>query len=517
MLRILIRNIVSNWVGFAVQVAVTFFLTPFVLHALGDTRYGIWALVTGLTGYYGLLDLGFRSGITQYLTRHLAARDFEAMNATASTAMVALASCGGLIVVASSVVSWLAPAIFNIPADAVMEMRLCIIVIGISTAAQFVFFPYSAVFAATQRYDMSNVIGVSTRLATAGATVLALRSGYGLLGLCLVNAAGDLLGYTLRVQVACRILPQLRISPRLASRQRLWPIATFGVWSLLINGAQQLKSYASTIVIGLFMPVAAIAPYVLAAGLVGYLDAALTPIAIVFFPAITHLDTRGEIQAIRKVYLLGSRMMLLLAMAAGLVAAFWAGDFFQLWIGAKFTEQAEYTSVTVLFRFLLPATIVTLAQRIGNQVLYGTRRLKRIGALLASEAIVYLALTVCLIRPFGLVGVAVSAVISALIFQAVVHPIMVCRAIGVSARSYLGNVYMRPLAGGVVLAGMLLTARPLCPTITTWPQLLMLGALTGVVAATPIVFIGLDRAERERLITGPLMQMYRRLGLQKPT
>jgi O-antigen/teichoic acid export membrane protein len=95
MLRILIRNIVSNWLGFAVQVAVAFFLTPFVLHSLGDARYGIWALVTGLTGYYGLLDLGFRSGITQYLTRHLATRDFEAMNRTASTAMVALACCAG--------------------------------------------------------------------------------------------------------------------------------------------------------------------------------------------------------------------------------------------------------------------------------------------------------------------------------------------------------------------------------------------------------------------------------------
>ena len=56
MLRVLIRNIVSNWVGFSVQVAVAFFLTPFILHSLGDTRYGIWSLVIGLTGYYGLLD-----------------------------------------------------------------------------------------------------------------------------------------------------------------------------------------------------------------------------------------------------------------------------------------------------------------------------------------------------------------------------------------------------------------------------------------------------------------------------
>src|ERR1017187_8462940 len=101
MLRILIKNIVSNWCGFAVHALVTFFLTPFVLTSLGDTRYGIWALVNGLTGYYGLLDLGLRSGLTQYLTRHLANRDFRAINETVSSAMVALGACGGLIALAS--------------------------------------------------------------------------------------------------------------------------------------------------------------------------------------------------------------------------------------------------------------------------------------------------------------------------------------------------------------------------------------------------------------------------------
>ena len=56
--RRLLRNIASNWAGYVVQVAVGFFLTPFVVHSLGETQYGVWTLVVGVTGYYGLLDLG---------------------------------------------------------------------------------------------------------------------------------------------------------------------------------------------------------------------------------------------------------------------------------------------------------------------------------------------------------------------------------------------------------------------------------------------------------------------------
>ena len=88
--RRLIRNIASNWTGYVVQVAVGFFLTPFVVHSLGETQYGIWTLVVGLTGYYGLLDLGVASGMTQYLTRYLAAKDIDNLNRSASTGFVAL-------------------------------------------------------------------------------------------------------------------------------------------------------------------------------------------------------------------------------------------------------------------------------------------------------------------------------------------------------------------------------------------------------------------------------------------
>src|SRR3989337_3174154 len=94
--RRLVRNVACHWAGYIVQVAVAFFMTPYVIHTLGEARYGIWTLVMGLTGYYGLLDLGIAYGITQYLTRCLAANDTENLNRTASTGTVALSYCGVL-------------------------------------------------------------------------------------------------------------------------------------------------------------------------------------------------------------------------------------------------------------------------------------------------------------------------------------------------------------------------------------------------------------------------------------
>jgi len=73
---VILRNVASNWVGFALNAAVTLALTPFILRELGTARYGIWILTSSLIGYYGLLDLGFRAGVTQYLTRFMAVGDY---------------------------------------------------------------------------------------------------------------------------------------------------------------------------------------------------------------------------------------------------------------------------------------------------------------------------------------------------------------------------------------------------------------------------------------------------------
>ena len=217
--RTLVRNIASNWAGYAIQVAVAFFLTPYIIHSLGETRYGIWTLVVGLTGYYGLLDLGVASGMTQYLTRYLAANDIDNLNKSASTGFAALSGIGFLVFIGSLIIAFSASSLFRIQATSTAEVTWVLAITGTSVAMQFVFFTYSAVFTAVQRFDLSNVIGISTRILSAVATVICLNAGYGLVGLSLVVAGTNLIDYLIRWRVAGRLLPAMKISPRLVNRK----------------------------------------------------------------------------------------------------------------------------------------------------------------------------------------------------------------------------------------------------------------------------------------------------------
>src|SRR5712664_1102745 len=128
--RILVRNIASSWAGYGAQVIVAFALTPYILGSLGQTRYGIWALALGLTGYYGLLDLGLGAGITQYLTRYLAVKDYKSLNAAASTGVVALTSVGALVLLVSVAIAFNASSLFRIPSGSATEVAMVIAITG---------------------------------------------------------------------------------------------------------------------------------------------------------------------------------------------------------------------------------------------------------------------------------------------------------------------------------------------------------------------------------------------------
>src|SRR5262249_54901937 len=156
------------------------------------------------------------------------------------------------------------PSLFHIPPNLYREVRVVISIMGASVAMQFAFFPYSAVFTAVQRFDISNGIGISTRIVYVIATVLVLKMGFSLVGLSIVMAVSNLLDYLIRWRVARRLLPSLGVSVHLFSWRHLSEAAKFGIWNVAVAGGVRLISYTDALVIAAFLPISAVAPFAVA-------------------------------------------------------------------------------------------------------------------------------------------------------------------------------------------------------------------------------------------------------------
>ena len=223
------RNISSNIAGYLVSAVVALFLSPFVIGKLGDVRYGLWAMLMAVTGYYGLLDLGVRSAVGLYVTRYWAKEDTDGINRTLNTATILLGGVAALAMVLTIVLTLLIPSWITVEdtgapaldgaalATLIDDVQTALLIAGGGIALGLPLALWSTVAYARKRFDISNAIGIGERLAVAAATVVALNNGGGLVSLAVVTVATQLLAAIVRVIVAFRLIPALRFRPSLAS------------------------------------------------------------------------------------------------------------------------------------------------------------------------------------------------------------------------------------------------------------------------------------------------------------
>src|SRR5829696_5355969 len=81
-------NTLSNYVGKVITLGTGFLLTPFLVHTVGASTYGLWALVGSMTAYGALLDFGIAAAITKYIAEYRAKNEMQDAKAFIATAFL---------------------------------------------------------------------------------------------------------------------------------------------------------------------------------------------------------------------------------------------------------------------------------------------------------------------------------------------------------------------------------------------------------------------------------------------
>src|SRR6266851_4384512 len=110
----IIKNVSSNWMALATNVLVGIFLSPFILHRLGDAAFGIWVLIFSITGYYGLFDLGIRSSVVRYVSKAKASGDLNYASKVISTTLFSYTCIGAFAMVITVLASLYVDRFFHI-------------------------------------------------------------------------------------------------------------------------------------------------------------------------------------------------------------------------------------------------------------------------------------------------------------------------------------------------------------------------------------------------------------------
>ena len=442
------RNIFSNWTSYAVTAVVGFLLAPVVVNSLGATGYGLWTLVLSITGYFGLLDLGIRSSVSRFLTRHLALDDDLAVNRTASTAVAILAAGGVLAALATVATAFFFFERFQVEPEYAAAGRTALLITGLNIALVLPLGVFSSVLYASERFDVVSGVTIVTELARAALVVWLLRNGYGLVALAILGFALTIVQYTAFAVFARSIHPRLKIGPRYVDKAVGRELFGFSVYRFLWIVANQLIFYSDAVVIGIYLGASAITPYAIAVSLINYGRQIVFLLIDPFYPTAARMDARGDLPELRRLLIVGTRLALLVVLPLCLGLLFLGRQFITLWMGPTFADSAILLGVLVIAQF------ASMPQYVSTLVLAGMARHKPFAFVALGEGVANVTLSIILIKEFGLIGVAWGTVIPALITNAVIVPLYTLHVLKLGVGDYLMKAWVRPTLCAVPLAAL---------------------------------------------------------------
>jgi len=449
----ILKNVGTSWFSLGVNILVGIFLSPFILHRLGDTAYGIWILIFSVTGYYGLFDLGIRSSIIRYVSTYTATGDQEGLAKLINTSLATYTTIGAVAMIVTLVCSLFVNRLFRIPVDFLVTARLLFLMVGTAVALGFPTGVFGGILEGLQRFYFVNLTNLISTLLRALLIVLALNDGYGLLTVALITVVLPLVSSLARASIALRLLP-VRFGWKYVDRKAFREIANYSAISFMLMIGYKLRYKTDEIVIGTFLSVTAITYFSIGDRLLDYAGEVVGSLAQIFVPMAGQSHAKNDMNQLRKILVAGNRACALIIFPITAVLVILGKSVIAAWVGPKYIA-ASYPVLVVLAIPLM----FTLAQGASARILYGMAKHKTLAWVTLIESVTNVILSIVLIRPFGIVGDAFGTAIPLMCTSLVFMPRHMCRVLGVRMGAYLREAYTLPVLLTLPLIGSLLLMR----------------------------------------------------------
>jgi O-antigen/teichoic acid export membrane protein len=477
--RHIARNVLFNWLGTIVNMAVGFFLSPFILHRLGNVAYGVWVITVSLVGYLALLDLGMQGSVLRFVSQGYTKGDHKSASEATSAALWVRLQISLLALLLSVGLAAVFPHIFKkVPADLTSDAREAILIIAATTAVTMTFGVMGGIISALNRFDLQNA---STLLQTAiraiGITFV-LHTGHGIVAIAVCEFFAALASKLLQVWIARRLYPELRIQLKRPSRETLSKIWSYSAYTFLITIAVRLVYQTDNLVVGASVSTAAVAFYAIANTLCTYAGQMVNAMSGTFMPAASTYQAAGNAGGLLMLYKNGTRAMILFSAPMMITLIFRGSSFIGLWMGPQYAHSSGIVLVVLCIPLFL-----SFANQTASAIGFGIEKHKTMAMWAVGEGVANLALSIILARWYGIYGVAIGTLVPSLFVQLGFWPRYISRLVGLSTFEVLWSIW-----GPVFLASVPF-AIATCLIEIFFPARSLIQFLVQVVLALPI-FLG---------------------------
>jgi O-antigen/teichoic acid export membrane protein len=496
------RNLSTRYLAIITETILGLVMLPFNLGHLGTAEYGLWVLLGSLSTHFSVLDLGYGGALVKFMAQYRARRNALALNEIISTLFFVFLAIGCVAYGAAVAIAFNLHHLFRITPEQAHTGKWILMIIGVHFSLNFPFSVYGGVICGFQRYDANNLVAIVSSIAVAAVNAAVLLTGHGILALVTATTAVRVLTYLVYRANAYRIFPELKIRLSLFRRSRLREVTGFSIYSSVIDWANKLNYELDELIIGAFIGSAAVAVWAPADRIISGTQRITNQLNGILFPVIVDSDARQQKARLQQIFLQGTRLSLVMVvpMTASLIVL--ADPLIHAWLGPA-KSSAMVGAIPVL-QILAVAVAIRVGDATGTTILKGAGQHRMLAFVNLGTGVANLVLSIALLKPFGLTGVAIGTLIPiAVSASCILYPAS-CRRVGLPVGHALMQSVLPAVWPGLVVAGALTLSRSLSSGTLLAVALEAIGA--GILYLALFYTVAIGRGDRA-LYTARAMEL----------
>jgi O-antigen/teichoic acid export membrane protein len=479
-------NSLTSIIDYAGAQIVGFLVSPYIVGGLGSSMYGIWQMLSQMTGFANMAD----TRATQVLKWSIAQkRDLasdQELRSDLTTALIVTTFILPIILVIGAVIVWYAPVITHAPPAYYAMIRIACSLLILTLVTGKVFDLFESVLRGMnmgfKRMGFRAII-----IFIGGALkIFVITQGYGLIGLSAVEVVIALaMGITFYFIVK-RHIPWFGFAK--TNKTKVLSYSKLSGWFMAFTGSKMFLLSSDKIILGYLAGPIFVTQYTItlfsAYALQGLINAVINGV----IPGIGGLYGKGEYEKVQQARNLVITLNWILAASLGAVILMYNKSFISLWIGAE-----HYAGNTENLLILL-ITVQAIFFQIDSLIINVSLDLKMKVYLSVLASAVTIALSFFLIQYYHIIGLCISILVGRLVLS-VGYPLLLRKIMHIQV-NFAGWKQLQPMLAAAVLFA-LATYAGQAIAITDWVSLILIGALSIPVIGIIFWLVGLGRLERE--------------------
>src|SRR6266513_1209461 len=479
---LILRAVATSWVAVVANASVGIFLTPYVLHRLGDEAFGVWVLIVNLVGYYGILDAGVRSAILRYVSKHKELNDQKSVNEVVASAFYYYLGACLLVILATHLSVGPVSRFFSIHTEVLGAFTSLFLLAGLVQGMTLPLMVFASSLEAAGRFDQVYLTTVGCLALRVVAIVYVLHAGGGLFAVGATTILSQLLAYCIQVPLALRAHRGFTLHPKWVRAAVLLNMFRYGSISVGVGIAEKMRTYVYPILIAWILSPVAITVFALPMKILSFPGEGIGTMTEIMNPLSSELEARNNFAKLRELIQMSVQSaFLLLAPFAAFLFVF-GGELLTLWVGPR------YAIAYRLLVFLTLGVGVAATQCCVQSMLFGIDRHKQLLWYRLGEGISITVFGAAALEVMGLQGLAIVMAATLLLTSLVLVPRHLCQILDLPLRRYLLQGCVKPCLLVLPAAATFVASRFIFQ-VDSWPDLLAAALAGGFVYGLTLFFV----------------------------